>query len=197
LTIGRAPVYCWRWIMIGLRQTLRAFLALGCAGLAACALRANLATSSPFLPPNAPAGSAAAGPAEPVELRGIMTTPEGTAYCIYDTAKKSSMWVALNEQGNPFVVTSADPSSDSVTVAFQGRDIRLALKASKVSSAGPGSSGPGNLISSVVVNPNASDEQRRLDAVAAEVRRRRQERERAIQANGGHVPPAPLPVPNR
>jgi hypothetical protein len=169
-------------------------------------LRADLAPLSPFLPPNSAVAGAQAGPSGPVELRGIMSSSQGAAYCIYDTAKRTSAWVGLNEGGNDFVVKSADPGSDSVTVQYQGRSLRLVLRTAKISSSGSGSGGggppgaPSALASSVVLNPTPADEQRRLEAVAQEVRRRRMERERAAQAaqdggqgQGGAAPP----VPNR
>jgi len=184
------------------RMLLSASAALGCAAL----VRADLAPSSPFLPANSTAaGGAQAGPAGPVELRGIMSTAQGVAYCIYDTAKKTSAWVGLNEAGNDFVVKSADPSNDSVLVDFQGRSLRLVLRTAKVATAGasggPGGppSMPGAMSSPVVLNPNPADEQKRLDAVAQEVRRRRMEREKAVQATqgGGPVPGnMPPPSPN-
>jgi hypothetical protein len=168
----------------------------------ACA-RADLAQTSPFLPANAVDTAAQGGAGGPVELRGIMSTSQGTEYCIYDSAKKSSAWVGMNEAGNAFVVKSADPSGDNVTVEYQGRTLKLALRTAKISSAGPGMAGgvgnPSSVTQSVVLNPTPADEQRRLDAVAAEVRRRRQEREKAAQdaqasPNG---PGAALPLPGR
>ncbi len=173
--------------------------ALGWGG----SLRADLAQSSPFLPQNLAAAGGQAGPAGPVELRGIMSTSDGTAYCIYDTAKKTSAWVKLNEAGNDFVVRSADPAGDSVTVDFRGQSLRLVLRTAKVASAGAGvaPAAPNTVSSAVMLNPSPVDEQRRLDAVAQEVRRRRLERERAAQAaqpGGGQAPgAAPPAVPNR
>ena len=176
--------------------------ALGWGG----SLRADLAQSSPFLPLSLTAAGGPAGPAGPVELRGIMSNSDGTAYCIYDTAKKTSAWVKLNEAGNDFVVRSADPAGDSVTVDFRGQSLKLVLRTAKVASAGAGGAGaapapPNTDSSAVVLNPSPVDEQRRLDAVAQEVRRRRLERERAAQAaqpGGGQAPGATPPaVPNR
>lgn len=186
----------------GILAILSASAAVGWAGM----VRADLAPSSPFLPPNSAAAGAQAGPSGPVELRGIMSTSQGAAYCIYDTAKRTSVWVGLNEGGNDFVVRSADPGSDSVTVDFQGRSLKLVLRTAKISSSGAaaGGAGPpgvqGAVASSVVLNPTPADEQRRLEAVAQEVRRRRMERERAAQASqeggqGRNI--APPPVPNR
>ncbi len=161
------------------------------------ALRADLAPSSPFLPANSSAGGQAA-PAGPVELRGIMGVPGGFAYCIYDTAKKTSAWVGLNERGNDFVVKSADPAKESVTVDFQGRSLQLVLRTAKVASSGAaaGPQAPA-VASSVVLNPSMADEQRRLDAVAQEVRRRRLERERAVQSTAPGPGVTPAPGPNR
>jgi hypothetical protein len=163
-------------------------------------LRADLASSSPFLPANAAAAGAAAGPAGPIELRGVMSTPGGTAFCIYDTAKKKGVWVGLNETGHDFLVKSADSAADSVSVQYQGRTLSLTLRTPKVASAGPASmptvvppGGPGG--PPVALNPSPADEQKRLDAVAQEVRRRKQEREKAVMdAQNGVAPPM---VPNR
>jgi hypothetical protein len=163
------------------------------------AVRADLAQTSPFLPSSLSEAAAKAGPSGPVELRGVMTTSQGTEYCIYDVVKKTSAWVGLNEQGPGFVVKSADPASDSVTVEFQGRTMNLVLRTAKVASAGSAvpavnNQGASAITQSVVLNPTPADEQRRLDAVAAEVRRRRMEREKAAQdaqAAAGGAPAVP------
>jgi hypothetical protein len=162
---------------------------------------ADLAQASPFLPSGMSASAAQGGPSGPVELRGVMSTSQGTEYCIYDVVKRTSAWVGLNEEGQGFVVKSADPASDSVTVEFQGRTMNLVLRTAKVASAGsaaPASSpqGAGSAVTqSVVLNPTPADEQRRLDAVAAEVRRRRLEREKAAQnAQAGGAPSAQAPA---
>ena len=107
-----------------------------------------------------------------------MGTGGGFAYCIFDTAKKTSSWVGLNEKGNDFVVRSADPAHESVTVDYQGQTLRLVLHTAKITSSGAGSLAqlPTAVTSSVVVNPSTADEQKRLDAVAEEVRRRGPER---------------------
>jgi len=168
----------------------------------ACTLRADLALASPFLPTGAAAAAAAkGGPSDPIELRGVMALADGTSYCIRDTAKKKDFWVGLNESGHDFVVKSAEPDGESVTVDYQGRSMRLEFHTSKVESSGPATAvmagprggPPGNpLANTVVVNPTPADEQRRLEAVAQEVRRRRLERERALQAQNGQNP-APAP----
>jgi hypothetical protein len=164
--------------------------------LAGATLRADLVATSPFLPANAAAAGAANGPAGPIELRGISSTSDGAAFCIYDTAKKKDTWVGLNETGYDFVVKSSDPASDSVSVQYQGRIMKLTLRTAKVASAGAASAAavaPNMIGPPVALNPTPADEQRRLDAVAQEVRRRKMEREKAVldAQNGVNQQPPP------
>ncbi|HEY5229233.1 MAG TPA: hypothetical protein VIJ19_11875 [Opitutaceae bacterium] len=169
-------------------------LVLGCV-----AARADLAASSPFLPANGPASMGASGPAGPIELRGIMASGDGTQYCIYDTAKKKSTWVGLNEGGHDFTVKTAEANADKVSVEYQGRIFPLVLHTAKVNSSGSGSAAASNAVAaSVQAAPSPAEEQRRLDAVAQEVRRRRLERERALQpVTGGQDQPAVQPPAGR
>jgi hypothetical protein len=181
-----------------LRVSGSALVALSAFMLARGSALADLAAASPFLPANVSAAGSSAGPSGPIELRGVMSTPTGgLVYCIYDTAKKKDVWVGLKETGNEFVVVSADAASDSASVQYQGRTLKLTLRASKVGSAGaaapPPMVAPGG--PQVALNPTPADEQRRLDAVAQEVRRRKQEREKAVMDSQNGV--APPMVPNR
>ena len=157
---------------------------------------------------NAPGGAAAAsGPSGPLELRGVMTMPGGASYCIFDVAKKRAFWVSVNEAGHDFMVKAGDPEGESVSVSYQGRLMKLTLRTAKVASSGSASAvamapvaGTSPAISStVVLNPSPADEQKRLDAVAQEVRRRRLEREKAIQESQPGQGPggAPPQAPNR
>jgi hypothetical protein len=180
-------------------QRLKAALAALAVMVSQRVMHADLAPSSPFLPANASALGIAAGPSGPIELRGIMGTSDGAQYCIYDSTKKKDVWVGLNETGHDFVVKNADPNEDRVTVEYQGRILRLDLHVAKVASSGTAAA-PSYVTSQTlaVTNPSPADEQRRLDAVAQEVRRRRMERERAIQEPPGGVPtPGSPPAPNR
>jgi hypothetical protein len=125
-----------------------------------------------------------------------MSTSDGAAYCIYDTTKKKNVWVGLNEGGHDFVVKSADPNADRVTVEYQGRILRLELHTAKVASSGNGQASAGSPAGgapNAQLIPSPADEQRRLDAVAQEVRRRKLEREKAVQ----EIPGGPNPAPNR
>lgn len=169
----------------------RLFAVLSLAlGLAA---RAANAPVSPFLPPASANAPAAATTDAPLELRGIMADGDDYMFSVFDSAKKTSAWSRLNETGRGFVVKSFDAAHDTVTVENQGRTLTLALKAAKVASAPavsfhPQQQQPTPVGGPVVLNPTPADEQRRLEAVAAEVRRRRALREQAAQAaNQGQI----------
>lgn len=170
--------------------------------------RAQLAQSSPFMPAQA-AATAAVTEGAALELRGVMNTGSGMMFGIFDPAKKVSVWSKLNEKDHDFVVKGYDAANETVTVQHGGRTLTLAMRATKVASSGQASAPPpmaapstmpNAVTQSVVLNPTPADEQRRLEAVAAEVRRRRALREQAsIQAAQGQAPvveaPAPAPEP--
>lgn len=150
---------------------------------------------SPFLPPGSPTEAAPTQDAT-LELRGIMATGNSYMFSIYDSAHKTSVWSKLNEMGHGFVVRSHDVSRDSVTVEYQGRTLTLALRTAKVASApvnqpqilpavanGANAAAPQPIGGPVVLNPSPADEQRRLEAIAAEVNRRRMIRQQALQAS--------------
>ncbi|MEO7599010.1 MAG: hypothetical protein ABIV50_08765 [Opitutus sp.] len=148
---------------------------------------------SPFLPPAAATDTAPTADAT-LELRGIMASGDSYMFSIYDSTHKSSSWARLNENGHGFVVRSHDATRDSVTVDYQGRTLTLALRTAKVASApvnipqpapSPNAAAPGPqpIGGPVVLNPSPADEQRRLEAIAAEVNRRRMIRQQALQAS--------------
>lgn len=156
------------------------------------------AEPSPFLPPGVSGSAAGAGDESgTLQLRGIMSTPQGTRYCIYDPARKASLWSAVGEPGLDFVVRSGDPARRSVLVESGGRTVRLALQEAKIS-ASAAASGPETVLSQFRPGNGAalspSEEAARLQAVAEEVRRRRELREQnALQQSGGGSPPPAYP----
>lgn len=146
---------------------------------------------SPFLPP-ASATESAPTPDATLELRGIMASGDSYMFSVYDSAHKISSWSRLNETGHGFVVRSHDLAHDTVTVDYQGRTLTLALRTAKVASApvnvpqptqNAGPQPPQQIGGPVVLNPTPADEQRRLEAIAAEVNRRRMIRQQALQAS--------------
>jgi hypothetical protein len=163
------------------RLFLAALLALGACRHAF----GQLADNSPFLPPGATDGGIAAGGGEPLELRGIMSTTDGLKFCIYDPARKSSAWVSLNEAGHDYVVRGSNPADDSVTLQSGGHTYTLALRTSKTAPlAGSAANMPSREAGGQVPGRSFTpvDEANRLEAIAAEVRRRRLQREQVDQA---------------
>lgn len=188
----------------------RGFLLLAAAGLGllpASRALAQLVDTSPFMLP----GTAATGPngiveGGALELRGIMSTPEGTRYCIYDPAKKSGAWIGVNERGNSFVIKAADLAHQAVTVQSEGRTVRLELRTAKMGALGapaapgiPGGPGASAAPNAAAANKPTSptEEAARLAAVADAVRARRQMREQAAQGTDGAAAPAPPRNPTR
>jgi hypothetical protein len=97
-------------------------------------LGARLAQYSPFLAPLSTAARRVISDDQSIELRGIMTLPEETRYCIYDPKKKSCVWVGVREAGYSFLIESADPRSEEINVlADDGRTLSLRLRESRVS----------------------------------------------------------------
>ena len=182
----------------------RGLLALLCVALlGASRLGAQLAAKSPFLPVTG-AGSASPTAGAPLEYRGTMQSAEGLKARIVDPSRRAGAWLLVNERDPSldFVVKQIDTEHDTVIVDYQGRTLTLAQHVAKVTSSGAGQNfvgGPPNpaanmppaIAQSVVVNPTPADEQRRLEAVAAEVARRRQLREQAAQQVNQGVPMAP------
>ncbi|HYP17883.1 MAG TPA: hypothetical protein VEQ65_11790, partial [Opitutus sp.] len=164
---------------------------------------------SPFLPPATSTDPVPTQDAA-IELRGIMATDVGFMVSIYDSTHRSSTWLRLNETGREFVVRSHDAARDTGTVEHQGRTVTLALKTAKVSAAPaaqpvvantpPPPNAPQPIGGPVVLNPTPADEQRRLEAIAAEVNRRRMLRQQALQASraaAGQPAAGPTPTPTR
>jgi hypothetical protein len=91
----------------------------------------NLLENSPFLPPDTIAHTTQQS--APLELRSIVKEDGQYEFSLYDSAKKQSTWVRLNEPGSEFRVKTFDPANNAVTVEQQGRIYTLALKDAKIS----------------------------------------------------------------
>ncbi len=176
---------------------------------------AQVAAKSPFLPPAgaAPAAAAAATDA-PIEFRGLMDMGGGVQFRLYEPAKKRGTWVKLNERDAEFEVVAKqhDAAAETLTVEHKGRTLTLAMRKPKVVSAGsvaqmlpppPATAMPAPpsanvmpaVTQTVVLNPTPADEQRRLEAVAAEVARRRALREQATQQLHQGAPASQMMTP--
>lgn len=175
-----------------------------------CALPAQpVADTDPFKPRNsAQVGGPAPTENAPIELRGIVSTKAGYLYGLYDPSKRQSVWVRKNDPSAEFVVRSHDVGNETVNVDYQGRTMTLALKAAKIETMpnvpNPGMAGPRgpNMVTGQPVapqppqmNPSAAQEAARLEAVAAEVRRRRMLRQAAVQNGQPQPQQAAPPMP--
>ncbi len=166
---------------------------------------AQLAAASPFLPVPTTAGAATATMGAPLEFRGVADTVDGVKFRVVDTGpKKSGAWVRLNERDPDLGVIAKqyDAASEMLTVEHQGRTLTLALHEAKVTSGGVV---PPNIPFAQTANPPpaaggvvvmgaanvAPANQNQLDAIAADVARRRALREQAAQpaGQGGVVAP--------
>jgi hypothetical protein len=124
----------------------------------------NLLENSPFLPPDTIAHTTQQS--APLELRSIVKEDGQYEFSLYDSAKKQSTWVRLNEPGSEFRVKTFDPANNAVTVEQHNRTYTLALKEAKITALGmrPGSVDPsGTDAPSQLAQPfNRNAESRRL-----------------------------------
>lgn len=96
--------------------------------------------------------------------------------------------MGLAEVGGPYRVTAYDEGRETVTVEVGGRVLSLALEKAKIGSAplpanvpmvagatagAAAVAAPSPGVAPVVLNPTPADEAKRLETIAAEVRRRR------------------------
>lgn len=160
----------------------------------------GLVTNSPFMPqreetPETPMVTENAA----VEFRGMIATKDGVLFGLYDRTKNIGAWVGQDDASAEFKVSGYDEAADTVTVEYQGQRLTLPLSSAKVGSAAPsplpvvrnnGSQGGGRVNA---VPGSRVDDRRRLESVAAEVRRRRALRQAA--SNNG-TPPAAQPAQN-
>jgi hypothetical protein len=152
-----------------------------------------LLAKSPF----EPAGMPAVAPANsPLEYVGFIETRDGMLYRLRNPARKMAAFVRLNVPDPELGVTARaiEAQSGALTVEHEGRRLTLPEPKAKVRSSGlPASSPrpsaypapaavPRAVTAAVVLNPRSVDETIRLEAVAAEIRRRQEERQKAARA---------------
>ena len=137
-------------------------------------------------------------PVEDAELQFCGTFGDGDAkrFLIYNKTINRSEWLQIGEEGPEGVFVDEYNFDDQTVRVRQGsRNLNLALQAATISAASAQRKAPvtlaGNssdITKTVRVNPTPADERRRLEAVAAEVRRRR-----ALRQTASSGAPAPTP----
>ncbi len=186
---------------MNIRRATLALAALLIAATGATA-RAGLSTESPFAPRGQPAAGLVTNNT-PIELRGVVSDEQGMRFAIYDPAKKEGVWVRLDEKGQSFVVRSYDSATNRINVDYQGKTQTIVLaepafgpgKAIAGAVAMPGTGGqpaaaqpiqgrfgpPGQAGSQQRTQQQSAEESKRLEAIRAEVARRRAQREAGAQ----------------
>ena len=185
-------------------ETFRALVIVGLAWLMVARAHAQLATSSPFLPVKS-VDSATPTAGAPLEFRGVTDMGSGLNFRVVDMGpRRNGTWARLNERDPELGVVAKqyDAASEMLTVEYQGRTLTLPLHQAKVTSSGTapnipmgGIPMPAAVNPGVTINATPAQEQQRLEAVAAEVARRRQLREQAAQQVGPGAPVAPQVMP--
>ncbi|MCU0793461.1 MAG: hypothetical protein MUE42_11575 [Opitutaceae bacterium] len=159
----------------------------------------TLVDRSPFAPPGTSAsGGAPVAEQGTLEFRGMVVDESGTAYSVFDASANRGFWIREGEKG-PIQVKSYQAADNLLEVDRGGQAVKLQLKRATIQAGAP------IAIKPAVVNapprpqngatPNAAPaaaDTRRLEAVAAEVRRRRALRNAAAT---GQPAPAATPAP--
>jgi hypothetical protein len=162
------------------------FVALGflfsasIASAAAVSLE-GLVSNSPFvLKQTDEAAPAPVTEGAAIEFRGVIATKEGMLFGLYDRTKNLGAWVKQDDKSSDFQVSSYDATNDQVTVNYQGQSVTIPLSSSKIAAAAPSALPVVNAPQANQPNVQAqADNRRRLESVAAEVRRRRALRQSA------------------
>ena len=166
---------------------------------------AALSSESPFIPKG---GQPAVVATEnsPIEFRGVISTAAGLTFGIYEPGTQKGTWVTEGEKTQAFVVRSYDASKGALMVEYQGQVQTLVLKEAKFDgTVAPMNAPPPPPVAGMPQtrpaspgNPqpsmNQAEEAKRLETVAAEVRRRRAARQAANQP-GAQPAPAQSPAP--
>ena len=171
------------------------FFLVATAASAATVSLDGLVTDSPFVLKQAETAAPVVTEGATVEFRGVITTKEGMLFGLYDRTKNLGAWVRQDDKSADFKVSNYDVAGDLVTVDYQGQKFTLPLSSSKIATAAPTPlpvvnnaqpANPGTRVASIPVPGGRADDQRRLESVAAEVRRRR-----ALRQAAGAGTPAP------
>ena len=153
----------------------------------------GLLANSPF--GSSRTGAPGSGTSEPLEFRAVLEENGNRFFSIYETAAHRSNWVDLNDPVNEFSVKEYDAAHDSVTVEYQGKPLKLALKrAAPVASTAPvtlpGNIAPPSARNAQVVQVQAAPQQ--LQQIRDEINRRRALRQQSVApANPAASQPPP------
>ena len=151
-------------------------LSLGALSSSAAIPLEGLTSNSPFVVHSATGVQPTNPETATIEFRGMISSQNSTLFGLYDRTRNQGTWVRQNEKGAEFNVIAYDATNEVVTVDYQGQRLSLALSSAKIGMAAPSTS---PVIAAAPLGAPAATvsagpvDQRRLESVAAEVRRRR------------------------
>lgn len=144
---------------------------------------------SPFMPAPVEVAEEVVEVVEDAEFQfcGVFGDGDNKRFLIYNVTTNRSSWLRLDQEGPGEVfVDGFDHEQSTVDIRQGDRALTLGLQAATISGVRAGGAAPvrlqnnsQDLVATVKVNPTPTDERRRLEAVAAEVRRRRAARQEA------------------
>ncbi|MCX6938529.1 MAG: hypothetical protein NTU80_11660 [Verrucomicrobia bacterium] len=135
----------------------------------------NLTARSPFAPAGAGVSEAETPEVTQLEFRSVAEDQGGMMFSVFDVTANRGHWLRLGETGAT-VVKSYDAAQGQIQVEHQGKVIPLKLKRATIQAGAamptmPTMAGsPANFGAGTTASPSDA---RRLESVAAEVRRRR------------------------
>ena len=159
----------------------------------------TLTARSPFAPAGSGRPEAVPAEAAQLEFRSIASDQGGMMFSIFDATANRGHWLRMGEAGFA-VVKSYDSAQNQIEVEHQGKIIQLRLKRAtiQVGAAMPVpvmAQMPGLPVNKDANGQVAPTDARRLEAVAAEVRRRRALRTVAqTPASAGATATTPVPA---
>ena len=79
---------------------------------------------------------------QPLEFRGVMFDGGKEYFSVHETKTRSSLWVEINEPGNPYTIRGYDTDRGILTVEYQGSILDLPLKDAVILVSSPGRGRP-------------------------------------------------------
>lgn len=176
-----------------LRYFCPALLVMALAGPARAADLQNLLQTSPFAP--VPVANAPGQASTSLEFRGVFADKGEYFFSLYEAATRRSLWVGLNEPGNPFTVRAYDPASETVTAEYQGRTLPLTLKTAKILVSAPAPLPPVAGVPGTALAQPAAPAGTPEAQIVEEIRRRRALRQQSAAGTAPAGPPASAAKP--
>jgi hypothetical protein len=162
----------------------RLILSLGSITLGAHSMDLQtLVDRSPFAPPGGvPVVNETSAQPSNLEFRGLVIDASGTSFSVFDIGANRGYWLrtSSNDPKHPIVIQNYNAAENQLAVIHNGNAVKLQLKAATtqngppiaINTAGQVPKPPGGQ-NELRRGPESGSDPRRLEAVAAEVRRRR------------------------